>query len=126
MVTSVFDCHRCFRRTHHHEGPLLPDGSGVSSTHMAREPNAQLHFLVEDLKKVFIDNFQSSRHRVATRHDFSLCKQEHNEGLRSYMRHFFASIANISDENVIDWFDNDVASQNQYDDFGRNRPSMVV
>jgi hypothetical protein len=28
----------------------------------------------DDLKKVFIDNFQGSMHRVATRHDLSLCK----------------------------------------------------
>ena len=30
----------------------------------------------EDLKKVFIDNFQGSLHRVATRHALSICKQE--------------------------------------------------
>ena len=30
----------------------------------------------EDLKKIFIDNFQGSIHRPATRHDLRLCKQE--------------------------------------------------
>jgi len=60
-----------------------------------------------DLKKAFINNFQGSMHRVATRHDFSLCKQEQKESLRSYVRCFFnthATIANISDEDVIDCF----------------------
>ena len=30
----------------------------------------------DDLKKAFIDNFQGSLHRVATRHALSMCKQE--------------------------------------------------
>jgi hypothetical protein len=61
----------------------------------------------EDLKKVFINNFQGSMLRAGTCHDLSQVKQEENETQRSYTRRFFkmcASIANITDENVIHCF----------------------
>ena len=61
----------------------------------------------EDLKKVFIDNFQGSLHGVATCHALAMCKQEPSETLRSYVKRFFdkrATIANVSDEDVIDYF----------------------
>ena len=35
----------------------------------------------EDLKALFIDNFQGSIHHPATRHDLRLCKQERGEAL---------------------------------------------
>jgi hypothetical protein len=38
----------------------------------------------EQLKKVFIDNFQGAITRAGTRHDLAQCKQERNEFLRSY------------------------------------------
>jgi len=81
------------------------------------------------LKKIFIDNFQRSNHRPATRHDMRLCKQERGEALRSYIKRFFdtrASIANIADDDVIDCFHNGLAAQQLYRDFGRNRPRSVV
>ena len=83
----------------------------------------------EDLKKIFIDNFQGSIHRPATRHDLRLCKQERGEALRSYIKRFFdtrATIANIADDDVIDCFHNGLAAQQLYRDFGRNRPRSVV
>ena len=83
----------------------------------------------EDLKKLFIDNFQGSIHRPATRHDLRLCKQERGEALRSYIIRFFnmrATIANIEDDDVIDFFHNGLATQQLYRDFGRNRPRSVV
>ena len=40
----------------------------------------------EDLKNIFIDNFQGSIHYPATRHDLRLCKQERGEALRSYIK----------------------------------------
>jgi hypothetical protein len=49
--------------------------------------------------------------------------------LRSYTRCFFnnrATIANISDEDVIDCFQNDFAERHLYQDFGRNRPKTFV
>ena len=83
----------------------------------------------EDLKKLFIDNFQGSIHCPATRHDLRLCKQERGEALRSYIKRFFdtrATIANIADDDVIDCFHNGLAAQQLYRDFGRNRPRSVV
>ena len=77
----------------------------------------------EDLKVLFIDNFQGSIHRPATRHDLRLCKQERGEALRSYIKRFFdtrATIANIADDNIIDYFHNGLATQQLYRDFRRN------
>ena len=74
----------------------------------------------EDLKKIFIDNFQGCIHRPATRHDLHLCKQERGEALRSYIKRFFdtrATIANITDDDVIGCFHNGLATQQLYRDF---------
>jgi hypothetical protein len=83
----------------------------------------------EDLKKVFIDNFQGSMLRAGTRHDLSQVKQKENETLSSYTRRFFkmrSTIANINDEDVIHCFQNGLASKNIYSDIGRNRPKTIV
>jgi hypothetical protein len=50
----------------------------------------------ERLKRVFIDNFQGAIARAGTRHDLAQCKQERNELLRSYTRHFFDVRATIA------------------------------
>ena len=74
----------------------------------------------EDLKKLFIDNFQGSIHRPATRHDLRLCKQERAVALRSYIKRFFdtcATIASIADDDVIDCFHNFLTTQQLYRDF---------
>jgi hypothetical protein len=58
----------------------------------------------DDLKQVFIDNFQGSMIKAGTRHDLFPVKQEMNETLMSYTRCFFktrATITNITDEDVI-------------------------
>jgi hypothetical protein len=83
----------------------------------------------EHLKKVFIDNFQGAITRVGTRHDLAQCKQERNELLRSYTRRFFdvrATIANISEDDIIGCFYNGVTDPGIYRDFGRNRLKTVV
>jgi hypothetical protein len=83
----------------------------------------------ERLKKVFIDNFQGAIARAGTRHDLAQCKQEHNELLRSYTRCFFnvrATIANISEDDIIDCFYNGITDPGIYRDFGRNRPKNVA
>ena len=75
----------------------------------------------EDLKKLFIDNFQGSIHRPTTRHDLRLCKQERAKALRSYIKRFFdtcATIANIADDDGNDCFHNGLATQQLYRDFG--------
>ena len=79
----------------------------------------------EDLKKVFVDNFQGSLHRVATRHALSMCKKEQGESIRSYVKCFFdtrATIPNIADNDVIDYFQSGITVQSLYCDFGCNCP----
>jgi hypothetical protein len=83
----------------------------------------------EDLKRAFINNFQGSMIRAGTRHDLSQVKQEMNETLRSYTQRFFktrATIANITDEDVICCFQNGLFSNHTYHDFGRNRLTTAV
>jgi hypothetical protein len=83
----------------------------------------------ERLKKVFIDNFQGAIARAGTRHDLAQCKQERNELLQSYIRRFFdvrATIANISEDDIIDCFYNGIIDPGIYRDFGRNRPKTVA
>jgi len=66
---------------------------------------------------------------AGTKHDLSQVKQEENETLRSYTRCFLeicATIANISDEDVICCFRNGLASKLTYRDFGCNLPKTVV
>jgi hypothetical protein len=83
----------------------------------------------ERLEKVFIDNFQGAIARVGTHHDLAQCKQQRNKLLRSYTRHFFdvlATIANISEDDIIDYFYNGITDLGIYRDFGRNRPKTVA
>ena len=77
----------------------------------------------DDLKKAFIDNFQGSLHRVATRHALSMCKQEQGESIRNYVKLFFdtrATNPNVADDDIIHYF------QTLYHDFGHNCPKIVV
>jgi hypothetical protein len=83
----------------------------------------------ERLKKVFIDNFQAAIARAGTCHDLAQCKQERNELLRSYTHRFFdvrSTIANISEDDIIDCFYNGITDLGIYKDFGRNRPKTVA
>jgi hypothetical protein len=83
----------------------------------------------ERLKKIFIDNFQAEITRASTHHDLAQCKQERNELLRSYTCHFFdvrATIANISEEDIIDYFYNGITDPYIYRDFGQNRSKIVA
>jgi hypothetical protein len=71
----------------------------------------------EDLKRAFIDNFQGSMIGAGTRHNLSQVKQEMNETLRSYTRRFFemrATIANITDMDIIRCFQNGLFSKHTY------------
>jgi hypothetical protein len=83
----------------------------------------------ERLKKVFIDNFQGVIAHAGTRHDLAHCKQKRNKLLRSYTRRFFdvrATIANILEDDIIDYFYNGVTDPGIYRDFRRNRPKTVA
>ena len=129
MVTHLLDCHRGSRRNEFYQGHILPDGTGICSSHMVESLRHDSIHSWEDLKKLFIDNFQGSIYHPATRPDLRLCKQERGEALRSYIRRFFdthATIANIANDDVIDYFHNGLATQQLYCDFGRNRPRSVV
>jgi hypothetical protein len=67
--------------------------------------------------------------RAGTHHDLSQVRQELNETLRSYTWCFFkirATIANITDENVICCFQNGLFSKHTYHNFGRNCPTTAV
>jgi hypothetical protein len=67
--------------------------------------------------------------RAGTRHDLSQVKQEMNETLRSYTRSFFemrATIANITNEDVIRCFQNSLFSKNTYHNFRRNHLTTAV
>jgi hypothetical protein len=58
-----------------------------------------------------------------------MCKQEQREAIRSYIKCFFdtrATIANVVDDDVIDYFHDGITTQSLYRDFGRNRPKTVV
>jgi hypothetical protein len=83
----------------------------------------------EWLKKVFIDNFQGAITHAGTRHDLAQCKKECNKLLQSYTCCFFdvhATIANISEEDIIDCFYNGITDPGIYRDFGRKRPKTVA
>jgi hypothetical protein len=83
----------------------------------------------ERLKKVFINNFQGAITRAGICHDLAQCKQELNEFLQSYTRCFLevrATIANISEEDIIGCFYNGITDPSIYRDFGRNRPKTVA
>ena len=58
-----------------------------------------------------------------------MCKQEQGESIRSNIKRFFdtrATIPNIADDDVIDYFQSSITLQSLYCDFGRNRPKTVV
>ena len=58
-----------------------------------------------------------------------MCKQEQGESIRSYVKRFFdtrATIPNIADDDVIDYFQSGIIVQSLYRDFGRNRPKTIV
>jgi hypothetical protein len=83
----------------------------------------------EDLKWAFINNLQGSMIRAGTHHDLFQVKQEMNKTLRSYTRCFFethATIANITDEDIIRCFQNGLFSKHTYHDFGRNRSTTAM
>ena len=58
-----------------------------------------------------------------------MIKQEQGESIRSYVKRFFdtrATIPNVADDDVIDYFQSGITVQSLYRDFGRNRPKTVV
>ena len=58
-----------------------------------------------------------------------MIKQEQGKSIRFYIKCFFdtrATMPNVADDNVIDYFQSGITVQSLYRDFGRNQPKMVV
>ena len=58
-----------------------------------------------------------------------MIKQEQGESIRSYVKRFFdkrATIPNVADDDIIDYFQSGITVQSLYRDFGRNCPKTVV
>jgi len=58
-----------------------------------------------------------------------MCKQEQGKTIRSNVKRFFdtrATIANVADDDVIDYFHDVITVQSLYRDFRRNRTKTVV
>jgi hypothetical protein len=84
---------------------------------------------IKSLKPDSIDSWDNLKKafmlRAGTHHDLSQCKQEQNETLRSYTRRFFetrATMANISDNDVIDCFQNGFYERHVFRNFGCSHP----
>ena len=81
------------------------------------------------LRRLFIDNFQGVMTRSGTRHDLSQCKQNKNESLQEYTKCFFkkrTTIANISDDNIIDCFCQGLFYRFTFRDFKCQRPRSIM
>jgi len=58
-----------------------------------------------------------------------MCKQEQGESIRSYIKRFFdtrATIPNVADDDIIDYFHSGITVQSLYRDFRHNHPKTVV
>jgi hypothetical protein len=96
---------------------------------MVGEPQQQLDRFLGAAQEGLIDNFQGAIAHAGTHHDLAQCKQERNKLLRSYTCCFFdvrSTIANISEEDIIDCFYNGITDPDIYRDFGRNRPKTAA
>jgi hypothetical protein len=61
--------------------------------------------------------------------DLTMVKQEQDETLRKYMRHFFdkrATVVDVTDKEVIDLFQDGLYHRRTFEDFGRHRPSSIT
>ena len=58
-----------------------------------------------------------------------MCKKEQGKSIRSYVKRFFdtrATIPNVADDDVIDYFQSGITVQSLYCNFGHNCPKTVV
>ena len=58
-----------------------------------------------------------------------MIKQEQGESIKSYVKRFFdtrATIPNVTNDDVIDYFQSGITVQSLYRDFGRNRSKTLV
>jgi hypothetical protein len=93
------------------------------------KPQQQLDRLLRAAQEGLHRQLSGAIARAGTRHDLAQYKQEYNKLLWSYTRRFFdvrSTIANISEEDIIDYFYNGITNPGIYRDFGRNRPKTVA
>ena len=67
--------------------------------------------------------------RAGTRHDLTQCKQNKNESLRHYTMHVFekcATVANITEADVIDCYHQGLSDRYIIRDFGCQRPRSIM
>jgi hypothetical protein len=83
----------------------------------------------DQLKEQFTSNFAGAMGRSGTRMDLAMVKQEQGETLRKYMRRFFdkrAMVVDVSDKEVIDFFQDGLYHRRTFEDFGRCHPSSIT
>jgi hypothetical protein len=83
----------------------------------------------DQLKDQFTSNFVGAMGRSDTRMDLAMVKQEQGKTLRKYMRCFFnkrATVVDVTDKEVIDFFQDGLYHRRTFEDFGRRRPSSIT
>jgi hypothetical protein len=83
----------------------------------------------DQLKEQFTSNFAGALGRLGSRMDLAIVKQEKGETLRKYRRRFFhkrATVVDVSDEEVIDLFQDGLYHRRTFEDFSRCRPSSIT
>jgi hypothetical protein len=73
---------------------------------------------------VFTSNFAGAMQRPGNKVDLAQVKQHRDETLREYTHRFFdkkATVINISDREIIDYFQEGLGSRRLYEQFGLNR-----
>jgi hypothetical protein len=83
----------------------------------------------DQLKDQFTSNFAGAMGHLGTRMDLAMVKREQGETLRKYMWCFFdksATIVDVSDKEVIDFFQDGLYHRRTFEDFGRRRPRSIT
>jgi hypothetical protein len=83
----------------------------------------------DQLKAQFTSNFAGAMGRSGTHMDLAMVKQKQGETLRQYMRRFFdkrTTVADVTDKEVIDLFQDGLYHHRTFKDFGRRCPSSIT
>jgi hypothetical protein len=83
----------------------------------------------DQLKYQFTSNFAGAMGRSGTRMDLAIVNQEQGETLHKYMRHFFdkhTTVVDVTDQEVIDLFQDSLYHRRTFEDFGRCRLSSIT
>jgi hypothetical protein len=83
----------------------------------------------DQLKAQFTSNFAGTMGHSGAHMDLAMVKQEQGETLPKYMLRFFdkrAMVVNVTDEEVIDLFQDGLYHRRTFEDFGRHRLSSIT